>query len=93
MAGLIAQALSASSSAGIERVVEETIPDAAGIASIFRERGYVADACTEDAYDGEDRDNAARYIIGQAIANLDRMGAIHPMCGEFVRRWRAKFGG
>lgn len=78
--------------AWIERVVEENIPNASGIASIFGERGYVADACTDDAFDGENRDNVARFIVGQAMANLARVGAIHPMCGEFVRRWRSKFG-
>lgn len=77
--------------AWVERVADETIPNAADVASVFREHGYMANACTEGAYNGEDPDNAGRYIIGQAIANLDRWGGIHPMCGEFVRRWRERF--
>lgn len=53
--------------------------------------GYVSGANCGPAFNEEDRDNYARYLIGQALSNLKHVGAIHQVFGTFHERWKAKF--
>jgi hypothetical protein len=65
------------------------------IVLLFEEHGYVAGANTGAAYDGDDAENSARYLIGQALASLrgDYLGAhgVHPVFHAFAREWRQQF--
>lgn len=61
------------------------------IIGAFREHGFEADMnCGED-FKKEDRENYAGWVIGQALQNLESLGAIHPMIPGFIEKWRERF--
>lgn len=59
----------------------------------FEEHGYIVNANTEDAYNPEDKENSAHYLIGQALSCLKEVGAIHQVYRDFAKEWREKFLG
>lgn len=62
------------------------------VLKIFAEHGYQPDVNTGKAFNGEDRDNFARYIVGQALDGLrSDVGAIHPIVHKFTDSWKEKF--
>jgi hypothetical protein len=61
------------------------------IISTFREHGFEPSVNTGDAFNGDDRENFARYLIGQGLSCLDGVGAIHGMFHRFADDWRVKF--
>jgi len=61
------------------------------VASVFVAHGYLQNANCDADFNGEDRENFGRYILGQAIDGLSSIGAIHPICHKFIAEWRAKF--
>jgi hypothetical protein len=63
------------------------------ILSTFARNGYHPNMNVGDAFDPEDRENVARYIVGQALDGLAKVGAIHPMACKFAADWREKFAG
>ena len=64
----------------------------AGIVEVFEGKGYFAGVnCGED-FKEDDRDNCARWLIGQALECIRDAGAIHPMYHTFAKQWRDKFG-
>jgi hypothetical protein len=60
------------------------------ILSAFRAAGFEPNVNAGDAYNGEDRDNAFRYLVGQALDGLERV-AIHGILLKFAAEWRRKF--
>ncbi len=64
------------------------VPKAAILAA-FSAAGFEPDANCGDAFD-DDRENVARYIIGQALSTL-RFLAIHGTIHGFAKCWREKF--
>lgn len=63
------------------------------ILSTFARHGYQAGVNVGDAFDPEDGTNVARYIVGQALDGLEKVGAIHPVVHRFAGDWREKFSG
>lgn len=62
------------------------------VLTIFAKHGYQPSVNLGEAFNGEDRDNVARYIIGQALANLQGdVGAIHKIVHVFTASWKKKF--
>ncbi len=57
----------------------------------FEAQGFVANANTDDAFDGEDADNVYRWLVGQALDGLKRGRGIHPAVPKFADDWKAKF--
>lgn len=53
--------------------------------------GYKEGENVGNDFDGENKENFARYIIGQCIEGLIHVGAIHPMCCNFINDWNRKF--
>lgn len=53
--------------------------------------GYVSNANCGPAFNESDRDNYARYLVGQALSCLESVGAIHQVFGTMHERWKAKF--
>lgn len=68
-----------------------TKADRALIVSTFEASGYRAGENVGPAFREDDRDNVARYIIGQAMDGIARMGAPHQIIHLFAERWRARF--
>ncbi len=56
----------------------------------FADNGYRPNVNCGEAFDGEDRDNFHRWIVGQALDTLSNV-AIHPMIHSFADQWREKF--
>lgn len=57
----------------------------------FEKAGYEANENTGDAYKADDRNNAFRYLVGQALAGLKEGPAIHPIIHKFADEWRQRF--
>lgn len=56
----------------------------------FATNGFRPNANCGDAFDGADRDNFHRWIVGQALDTLSAV-SIHPMIHKFAADWREKF--
>lgn len=61
------------------------------IVAHFEKAGYQANENTGPAYDGSDRKNSFRYLVGQALAGLKDGPAIHPIIHKFAGEWRERF--
>jgi len=57
----------------------------------FESKGYLPNANTGEDFDESDKDNFARYIIGQGLDGLNRISSIHPMLVKFTEDWNTKF--
>lgn len=57
----------------------------------FQQHGYQPGVNTEEEFKEEDKDNFARWLVGQALDNLITVGAVHPMFKDFAKDWRNKF--
>lgn len=67
------------------------IKDNNKVLKIFAENGYQP-GVNANAFDGEDRDNFAHYIVGQALDGLQgNVGAINPIVHKLVDDWKKKF--
>ncbi len=61
------------------------------IISTLEEAGYVADVNCDDEYDEKDKENVARYLIGQALSCLKEQEIIPQILMDFEKRWCKKF--
>lgn len=62
------------------------------VLKIFAEHGYQPSVNSGKEFNGEDRDNYARYIVGQALAGLqDDDAAILPIVTKYTDDWKKKF--
>lgn len=65
--------------------------DSTFILMLFNMNGYLPDVNTGDEFDGDDPDNFARYIIGQALSGLRTVGVVHHVVTRFAGEWKNKF--
>lgn len=61
------------------------------IIKTFNDNGYFENVNIGNDFNGEDRENFARYIIGQGLDGISRMGAPHQVIYRFVDQWKEKF--
>lgn len=61
------------------------------ILDTFTKHGYERNVNIGHAFDGENRENFARYLIGQGLAGIASVGAPHPVFRRMASEWRAKF--
>lgn len=61
------------------------------IIKMFNTNGFKSNVNTGEEFIEEDRENFARYIIGQCLDGLSRVGAIHPAAVRFINDWKNKF--
>ncbi len=61
------------------------------IVDAFAEHGLVASMNSRDKFDGEDRENYAKYLIGQALGSLSFLGLIMSPYSVHAAQWRDKF--
>ncbi|MDP1689811.1 MAG: hypothetical protein Q8L52_01230 [bacterium] len=71
--------------------VERTVGDTNKIVAKFAEHGYVPGMNTGAEYKEEDKENSAKYIIGQALDGLENAGFISRAIGQSSDDWKAKF--
>lgn len=57
----------------------------------FVQHGYGISANTGSAFDENDRENFARYLVGQALSGLQFVGAVHHIYHRMAQEWREKF--
>lgn len=65
--------------------------DSSLILETLRNKGYKSGVNTNEDFNEKDSDNYARYIVGQAMSNLETVGAIHPMVSVFANSWNRLF--
>ena len=70
--------------------VDVTVPRAL-IIETFARHGFRPSMNCGGEFNGEDRENYAKYLIGQALSGLNSFGAIHHIYHKFVAEWRGKF--
>ena len=65
------------------------------IVTAFETHGFQANVNTGDAYKGEDLDNSALWLIGQALTTLKGglfgHHGVHPIFQKFAKEWLDKF--
>jgi len=61
------------------------------VLKIFAAHGYQPGVNTGETFNGEDNDNVARYIIGQALHGLRGEVGINPVVNKFTDDWKKKF--
>lgn len=61
------------------------------IISIFQDHGFPVNANMGNDYNENDADNHAKYIIGQALGNIETHGDVHSIIFTHVERWQKKF--
>lgn len=69
-----------------------TIEQRDKIAKVLRSNGYEPGVNCEEAFDGENEENFARWLIGQALECLISYRGIHQIFQKFAEDWRKKFG-
>lgn len=57
----------------------------------FAAHGYEINAYTGEAFDENNPEKYARYIIGQALDGISLIGAMHPLVESFTTKWKEKF--
>jgi hypothetical protein len=65
--------------------------NAAGVVEKFEDHGFKLGVNCGDDFDGENEENFARWLIGQALDNLNSSGFIHQMFHTFAKDYRKKF--
>lgn len=61
------------------------------IVDTFAQHGFERNVNIGDAFNANDRENVARYLIGQALNFLHMFGTIHPVFSFMAADWRKKF--
>lgn len=61
------------------------------ILHLFATNGYEINVNTYAQFNSDDEENHARWIIGQALDGIEKVGAMHPMVVTFTERWENKF--
>ena len=62
-----------------------------GIVELFNSKGFYPNVNTGSDFKENDKENWARYLIGQALDGIQSMGAIPPIYEDFAQTWRNKF--
>lgn len=57
----------------------------------FKQHGFEPSVNIGEKFNGENRDNYFRYIVGQGLACLKSVGAIHQVIHTFIERWNKTF--
>jgi len=61
------------------------------VVATFAEHGYQPDVNVGSAFNENDADNCARYIIGQCLSCIIKFGVIPQILPDFVDKWTKKF--
>ena len=61
------------------------------IVAVFHKHGYLSNVNIGKDFNGEDADNFACYLIGQALDGLRSVGAIHHVFQTMFEQWKTKF--
>ena len=67
------------------------VEDLQEVIGIFTSHGYEAGVNAGEAYNGEDKDNVARYIVGQALSSMRDEGFVPQVIEGFMTDWKTKF--
>ena len=71
--------------------VERTIGDINKIVAKFAAHGYLPGMNTGAEYREEDKENSAKYIVGQALSGRENTGDISGAVHGFYDDWKEKF--
>jgi hypothetical protein len=57
----------------------------------FTSNGYQIGVNTGEKFNAENHENVCKYIIGQALDGIDRIGSPHQIIHKFANDWKVKF--
>ncbi len=66
--------------------------DGQRIVETFTRHRFYMNCNTGQHFDKQDRENFARYLIGQGLGQLWRFKCIHKSYVQFAQQWRLQFG-
>lgn len=66
--------------------------DKSQVISTFKNHGFNIGVNTGDDFNGEDAENFAKYLIGQALDGINSVGSPHQIIHKFTSNWKQKFG-
>jgi hypothetical protein len=61
------------------------------VVETFIANGYEIGVNTGEQFNPKDQENVCKYIIGQALDGIDRVGAPHQIIHKFANDWKQKF--
>ncbi|HBR80607.1 MAG: hypothetical protein UW63_C0054G0002 [Candidatus Uhrbacteria bacterium GW2011_GWF2_44_350] len=62
------------------------------VVDTFRSHGFDVGVNTGKDFNGEDSENFAKWLVGQALDGINSVGAIHQVVHKFAGDWKKKFG-
>ena len=62
------------------------------VVATFRSHGFDIGVNTREAFNGEDAENFAKNVVGQALDGIKSVDAIHRVVHKFAGDWKKKFG-
>lgn len=62
------------------------------VISTFKNHGFDIGVNTGKDFNGEDAENFAKYLVGQALDRINTIGAPHQIVHKFTNDWKQKFG-
>lgn len=66
--------------------------DRKAVLKTFKAHGFEPDANIGEAYDERSAENVAKYVVGQALAGIERGGLVPQAIHGAASRWRRTFG-
>lgn len=66
--------------------------DRKAVIDTFRSHGFDVGVNTGEDFNGEDAENTAKWLVGQALDGINSVGAIHQVVHKFAGDWKKKFG-
>lgn len=67
-------------------------PPGEKIVAKFKEHGFESNVNLGEAFNGEDEENVARHIIGQALGLIEVNNHLHQVLFGATEKWRERFG-
>lgn len=62
------------------------------VISTFKNNGFAIGVNTGKDFNGENAENFAKYLVGQALDGINTVGAPHQIVHKFTNDWKQKFG-
>jgi hypothetical protein len=66
--------------------------DKSKVISTFKDNAFDIGVNTGKDFNGEDAENFAKYLVGQALDGINTVGAPHQIVHKFTNDWKQKFG-
>jgi hypothetical protein len=66
--------------------------DRSQVISTFEDHGFFIGVNTENDFNGDDAENFAKYLVGQALDGINTIGTPDPLVHQITNKWKESFG-